>query len=146
MHVRALQRADLEPLAELFDEYRRFYSQAADVEAAREFLAARLRRGDSVLLGADRDGVLVGFTQLYPSFTSVGLARIWVLNDLYVRASARRSGAATALMDAARAYAVATDARRIVLATERDNVAAQRLYEGLGYRREQDFYVYELEL
>lgn len=146
MAIRALHKDDLEPLARLFDQYRVFYRQASDPEAARSFIAARLARGDAALLGAFVDGDLAGFTQLYPSYTSVGMARIWILNDLYVREDARRLGVATALMDAAREFGAMTGARRLVLATEVNNTRAQRLYEKLGYRREEDFYVYELEL
>lgn len=146
MQVRALEIGDLQPLAKLFDDYRVFYRQPSDMGAARDFVAQRLQRGDSVLLGAFTDGELVGFMQLYPSFTSVGMAPLWILNDLYVTADARRSGVATALMNAARDHARATGARRVVLATEKSNTSAQRLYERLGYRREEDFFVYELDV
>lgn len=146
MEIRALQSDDLEPLAHLFDQYRVFYRQTSNLDAARSFISQRLSRGDAAILGAFVDSELVGFTQLYPSYTSVGLGRIWILNDLYVREDARRYGVATALMEAAREFAEMTGSRRLVLATEIHNEKAQRLYEKLGYRREEDFYVYELAL
>ncbi|HMF43006.1 MAG TPA: GNAT family N-acetyltransferase, partial [Polyangia bacterium] len=59
--------ADIEPLVLLFDGYRRFYENPTDIEGARRFLTARLEAGESVVFVADRDGRLVGFTQLYPS-------------------------------------------------------------------------------
>ncbi|MCG6220607.1 GNAT family N-acetyltransferase, partial [Vibrio diabolicus] len=87
----------------------------------------------------------IGFTQLYPSFSSVAAKRIWVLNDLYVAAQARRLGVAKKLMDTAKEFAMATNARGLALETARDTSAAQRLYEALGYRKE-DGYHYFLAL
>lgn len=146
MEIRALETQDHEPLAHLFDQYRVFYRQETDVDAARAFVGQRLSRGDAAIFGAFVNDELVGFTQLYPSYTSVGLGRIWILNDLYVREDARRKGIATALMQAAREFAEITESRRLVLSTEVHNKGAQRLYENLGYRRENDFYWYELSL
>jgi ribosomal protein S18 acetylase RimI-like enzyme len=51
------------------------------------------------------------------------------------------------LLASARDLAVATGARRIVLETARTNTGAQRLYESLGYRCENEavrFYALEL--
>ena len=85
--VREAQSGDLEPLARLFDEYRQFYEQASDLEGARRFLAERGSRHESVVfLAIDSvSGTAVGFTQLYPSFSSISMKRVWILNDLYVR-------------------------------------------------------------
>lgn len=146
MEIRALTMDDLEPLAHLFDQYRVFYRQPADPEAARDFIAHRLQREDAALLGAILNGDLAGFAQLYPSFTSVGMQRIWILNDLYVHEDARRKGVATALMTAAREYAELTGAARLELATEKTNRGAQALYEHLGWHRDQDFYHYSLDV
>lgn len=146
MEIRALEKQDHEALAHLFDQYRVFYRQESDPEAAKNFVGQRLSRGDSAVFGAFIDDELVGFTQLYPSYTSVGLGRIWILNDLYVREDTRRRGVATALMQTAREFAEITDSKRLVLSTEVHNRGAQRLYERLGYRRENEFYFYELAL
>jgi len=32
---------------------------------------------------------LMGFAQLYPSFSSVSMKRLWILNDLFVSSEAR---------------------------------------------------------
>ena len=146
-----LARADLvhlDALAELFDRYRRFYRQPSDVAAARAFLQARLDADESVIFIATlpgREG-LVGFTQLYPFFSSVRMRRVWVLNDLFVAEDARRRGVARALMDAARTFAASTGAASLELATERDNVSAQALYEDLGYARDDAYWHYALSL
>ncbi len=139
---------DLDALATLFDAYRVFYRQPSDPTVARAFLRERLQRGESVIL-LSRDthnGAALGFTQLYPSFSSVSAGRIWILNDLFVAATARRRGVARALMASARAFAVGTGALRLVLETAEDNHHARALYESLGYVREGGTRHYSLEL
>src|SRR5881392_3693270 len=103
--IRRADLADLPALAPLFDAYRRFYGQPGDVPRADAFLRERLARGESVALLAERDGDIVGFTQLYPLFSSVRTSRLWLLNDLFVAEHARRSGVARALLDAAATFA-----------------------------------------
>lgn len=132
--------ADLDDAARLFDAYRVFYRQPGDPAGAREFIAARLRDGDSVILLARlADGAAAGFVQLYPSYSSVSMRRIWILNDLYVDAAARRHGVGAALMAEAEAFARATGAGRLELTTERINTTAQRLYAASGYELDQVF-------
>jgi ribosomal protein S18 acetylase RimI-like enzyme len=140
--------ADLDAVASLFDAYRVFYRQAPDVASARSFIEARLQHGESVIF-LSRDsvsGAALGFTQLYPSFSSVAARRIWILNDLFVVPAARKRGVARALMERARAFATETGASRLVLETAEDNHAAQSLYESLGYARETDERHYALTL
>ena len=146
--TRLATAADLERVAPLFDAYRQFYGQPADLPLARAFLADRLRRGDSVIFLAVRvaDGAAVGFTQLYPAFSSVAARPIWILNDLFVAPDARRAGVARRLIEAARQHGVATGARRLVLSTAHTNEPAQKLYESLGYVRDEQFAQYKLEL
>ena len=98
VNVRMATPSDLRELAELFDGYRQFYLQAPDLERARDFIEERLARNDSWILVAERGDSLVGFSQLYPSFSSTHTSRIAILNDLFVAAPARRSGVAAALL------------------------------------------------
>lgn len=135
---------DLDEAAALFDAYRVFYRQASDVPAARAFLAERFKRRDSVVLLARHNGTPVGFIQLYPSFSSVSMQRIWILNDLYVAPAGRRLGVGRKLMDRARAHATATGAIRLELTTENNNTIAQALYRSCGYVRDDVFYKFIL--
>jgi len=144
--VRRATVADLEALAPLFDAYRRFYDRPGDLELAREFLEARLTRGESVVFVVLVDDVAVGFTQLYPSFSSVSARPILVLNDLFVSEAGRRRGAARRLLDAAIAHARSEGAVRLALSTARSNLAAQKLYESTGWNRDDEFLTYEFEL
>ena len=143
MHVRAATESDLPELARLFDAYRVFYRQPADRGAAERFLRERFARGDSFVFVAERDGArLAGFTQLYPSLSSVSLARIFVLNDLFVDPDVRRGGVGRALLAAAHDFAKGQGAVRVSLETARDNTTAQRLYEAVGYERDAVFHRY----
>ena len=143
-----LQRAtadDLDRLLPLFAGYLRFYQKPVDEARLRAFLGARLVWGDSVIFLAGKDDVAVGFVQLYPSFASLAQARSWILNDLFVSESARGQGVAEMLMNAARDLALETGACELFLQTARDNHVAQRLYQRLGYQRDDEFLVYTLE-
>lgn len=116
----AIRRAtieDLERLAQLLDAYRQFYQQKSDVEGARNYLRDRLEHQQGVMFIAELDGHAAGFTQLFPTFSSVRMQRCFVLNDLYVDPSARKAGIGRALLEAARAYAESVGAFRLSLIT-----------------------------
>lgn len=147
MRIKRATVSDLDATAPLFDAYRQFYAQRSDVAAARAFLDERLRRDESVIFLAveDKDGgEALGFTQLYPSFSSVSLKRLWVLNDLFVGPSVRRGGVGRRLLDRARDWAIETGAKGLVLATAVDNSKAQALYESCGWQRDDEFQHYHL--
>jgi GNAT superfamily N-acetyltransferase len=136
--------ADVGVVAPLFDAYRQFYGKSPDVEAARRFLFARLSKEESVLFLARAEGKAAGFVNLHPVFSSVNLTRQWILNDLFVAPEARKLGVGRALMERARQLAEATQANGLALETAIDNRAAQKLYEGLGWKRDEEFYRYFL--
>jgi GNAT superfamily N-acetyltransferase len=148
MHVKRATISDLDDAAPLFDAYRQFYGQRSDVAAARAFLDERLRRDESVIFLALAEdgprGQAVGFTQLYPSFSSVSLKRLWVLNDLFVGPNVRRGGVGRRLLDRAREWAIETGAKGLVLATAVDNAKARALYESCGWERDDEFQHYHL--
>ena len=137
----------IELVAPLFDGYRQFYEQAPDLAGARDFLRERITRGESVIfLALDEQGRGCGFTQLYPVFTSVGMCRAWLLNDLFVAPEARKMGVAEALLLRAREFGISTDAKYLSLETAITNTGAQRVYERLGWERDVEHYVYSLSL
>jgi ribosomal protein S18 acetylase RimI-like enzyme len=144
--VRRAGVADLDAIAPLFDAYRQFYSLPADPALARSYLAERLARDESlVLLASQGDGRAVGFVQMYPTYASLKAARVYVLYDLYVAPGVRRHGIGRELMLRAAAEARANGAAGLTLSTAKTNLAAQRLYESLGWKREDDFWEYALE-
>lgn len=139
LNVRQAVLADLDDLAALFDGYRQFQKQAGDLDAARAFLRARFDHGESVLFIARDGDTPLGFAQLYPSFSSVALARVFVLNDLFVNAAGRRRGVASALLSAVESHAWALGAARVTLNVAKNNPVAQHLYEVRGWKRDEQF-------
>ncbi|GAA0345035.1 GNAT family N-acetyltransferase [Bacillus carboniphilus] len=137
---------DLDGVANLFNLYRIFYEQKSDIDGARTYIRERIERKDSVIFVV-RDGQkYVGFTQLYPTFSSISMKKAWILNDLYVDEIARKRGVGEMLLQRAREFAVQTGAKSISLSTAPDNLSAQRLYVRNGYKRDEQFYHYELDL
>ena len=143
--IREASSDDLPALGKLFDEYRQFYKLPTAIEKAASYLRARLAAGDSVVLVAENDaGRLVGFTQLYPTWCSLLAGPVYVLYDLYVAPSARQRGIGRALLEAATERGRRDGKLRMTLSTARTNLTAQSLYEGLGWVRDDEFYVYNL--
>ena len=142
--VRQAGLADVDSIGLLFDKYRQFYGRESNIDAARLFLTSRFEHGQSTILIAQNRDSIVGFTQLFPSFSSVSLARTFILNDLYVNEDFRCKGVGRALLDAAKNYAVAVGAIRLTLSTAVDNSTAQALYESTGWQRDKNFFVYHL--
>src|ERR1041384_2753933 len=91
---------DLDLLVPLFDAYRQFYGQPSAPERARRFLRERFEHSQSVIFLSFEGTAATGFTQLYPSFSSVAMARIFILNDLFVAREARGRGTGSALLHA----------------------------------------------
>ncbi|KGM45767.1 GNAT family N-acetyltransferase [Neobacillus niacini] len=133
---------ELHSLAELFDSYRIFYKQESNLEGAVSFLKERLVNEESVIFLAYEDSNPVGFVQLYPTFSSVSMKRSWVLNDLYVNASARKKGFGEKLIKKAIEFAEETGAKGVALETGHDNVTAQSLYEKIGFKKETNYFYY----
>lgn len=146
MQVRQASMIDLDQLSGLFDKYRQFYDQKSDVDAARQFLLDRFENQQSVIFIADDGKAGVGFTQLYPSFSSTRMMRTFILNDLFVIPEARKRGVAKALLSAAVEYARQIGALRLSLSTANDNLNAQALYEAEGWIKEAYFVGYNKSL
>ena len=135
----------LDLLVPLFDGYRRFYGQPSEPKRCRAFLYERLDHAESVIFLAVAGDEGAGMTQLYPSFSSVSLRRLWILNDLFVTPTARRLGVGAALLDRARDWALETQAKGLILQTAVAN-PAQHLYEALGWQRDDGTYHYYLNV
>ena len=146
MDIRRATAPDLDLLVPLFEAYRLFYEEAPAAEKSRRFLAARLAKGDAVIFLALDGATAVGFTQLYPIFSSTRCQRLWLLNDLFVSTQARGRGVAGQLMARAEVFAIEDGACGLELATAHSNVTAQRLYESRGWKLDEVFRHYELAL
>ncbi|WP_150272921.1 GNAT family N-acetyltransferase [Paenibacillus tepidiphilus] len=138
----------VEQAVPLFDAYRRYYKQGSDVPGAERFLRQRLEAGESVLFlavtGEGPEKRAVGLAHLYPSFSSVTLEKLWILNDLFVAEEQRGQGIGTLLLQRVEAFARETGTKGLTLTTMTDNTGAQRLYEANGYVRDEEFVTYDL--
>ncbi|WP_028776979.1 GNAT family N-acetyltransferase [Shimazuella kribbensis] len=145
-----IKKATLEELdlvAQLFDQYRVFYEQASDFENGRRFIQARMKNNQSVIfLALEQDNIPLGFVQLYPSFSSVSMKKLWILNDLFMDPSARNRGIAKKLMETAKNFAIETGAKGIILETAVTNHQAKSLYESIRYKKDVHSDHYELTL
>ena len=140
MIVRKAKKKDLEQLSILFDKYRIFYKRKGDVATAKQFLKKRMKRKESVIFVAEERDELIGFTQLFPIFSSTNMMRTWLLNDLYVNEKSRGVGAATALLNAAKQFGKETNSKWLLLQTASDNFTAQKVYEKNGWTKETDIF------
>ena len=136
---------DIKVVADLFNQYRIFYHQTSDMDGAINFLQQRITKNESTIFIAFIDDEPVGFTQLYPIFSSVSLKRAWLLNDLYVAETARRRGIANALLNKAKEFGAENNAGWLLLETAFDNYKAQSVYEKNGWIKQTDlFYQFTL--
>lgn len=142
-----LEHLDL--LAPLFVKYREFYGELPFPDSSRAFLEKRLTRDESVIylaLAADDEKKLLGFCQLYPSYSSLSLKRVWILNDIYVAEDARRQLVADHLMRTAKKMAKDTQAVRMRVSTSSNNEVAHKVYESIGFREDTQFKNYVLPI
>ncbi len=132
-------------VVDLFDKYRVFYKQPSDIALAQGFITERLTHNESVIYVALLNEKPVGFTQLYPKYSSMRAVKNWILNDLYVDEAYRKQGIAAKLIQAAMDFARSNNAKFVQLETQTDNFNAQRLYEAVGFIQQQpdtEFIVY----
>lgn len=138
--IRKATIEDVDAVAGLFDQYRVFYKQSSDVDKAKEFLKERIDKSESAILVAFVNNEAVGFTQLYPIFSSVSMRRAWLLNDLFVAPSARKTGVGNKLLNAAKDFGAETNAKWLILETSEDNFTAQSVYEGNGWQKSSSYF------
>ncbi|WP_442893604.1 GNAT family N-acetyltransferase [Bacillus sp. 2205SS5-2] len=135
-------KADLPILVDLFDQYRVWYKQTSDKIGARQYLSDRIEKKESVIFLVVENEIGLGFTQLFPSFSSVTMQQLWILNDLFIREETRGRGVGSMLIQQAKEYSIETNAKGIILETDDDNFQAQQLYDRTGFKRDTAFRYY----
>tara|TARA_Y100001949_G_C15778532_1_gene239586 strand:+ start:101 stop:580 length:480 start_codon:yes stop_codon:yes gene_type:complete len=120
----------------LFDKYRVFYKQPSNIEVSTNFIKEGMNNNESIIFVALIGSIPIGFTQLYPKFSSTRVTRNWILNDLYVDVEYRKLGIGEELIRTAMNFAKANGASFVELSTEVDNITAQRLYERVGFNKQ----------
>jgi GNAT superfamily N-acetyltransferase len=146
IRVQRAGAADIEALLPLVQAYRVFYEQPPDDPGERRFMLKHLRDSSSAVFLASCEERAAGFVQLFESWSTVRLAPVLVLEDLFVHEAFRNRGVATALMDAAIHFARETGAAAMFLETAADNLRAQQVYERNGWLRETHFLKYNAPL
>ncbi|WP_153394739.1 GNAT family N-acetyltransferase [Chryseobacterium vaccae] len=134
---------DLEQLSALFDQYRIFYHKESDIPAAENFLKERIQNEDSEIFVVGDNGILTGFVQLYPIFSSTRMQRYWLLNDLYVNENHRGKGYSKELIEAAKDLCRSSNACGMLLETGKSNDVGNRLYPSCGFERYDSVNFYE---
>jgi len=138
---------EFEQLLPLIAAYQRFYeAEEIDETRNRAFFRRFLAPSeDGLLLGARREGRLVGYACLYWHFSSLEAVESVLMNDLYVSEEARGEGIGRALIDATAEVARERGAPFVEWATAPDNHTAQRLYDSTGAKRS-EWLSYELRV
>ena len=145
IEIKRAHEQNLNELSLLFDAYRVFYRKASDIAGAKNFLRDRMEKKESVLFVALLQNEIVGFTQLYPLFSSTNMAPLWLLNDLYVAKAHRGKHISKGLIKAAQEHCKITKAKGLSLETEKNNVPGNALYPKMGFELDQEhnFYYWE---
>ncbi|GGH15547.1 GNAT family N-acetyltransferase [Pedobacter zeae] len=128
-----------------------FYNQFSDIGMATAFIGERLQHNESIIfLAINQDTEQpVGFTQLYPKYSSIRLDKNWILNDLYVAEDYRKQGIGRKLIKTVMDFARTKGSTFVQLETAIDNFTAQQLYESIGFVKQQndeDFFLYKIAL
>lgn len=144
MEIRQAKIEDLDQLVILFEDYRHFYRQKPDQKKATHFLKERIENRESVIFIAidTRQNQALGFTQLYPTFTSTRMQKSWILNDLFVSKNGRGQGISKLLINTAKQHCVTTNSFGLLLETERTNIIGNKLYPSVGFTKEENNFYY----
>ncbi len=101
------------------------------------FLGTQLAEPNIVILVADRNGEVIGYTYAGVEGTDYMSLRgpVGVMYDIVVDPAHRKQGVGRMLLDATLKALKARGAPRVVLSTAERNAAAQRLFDRAGFRR-----------
>ena len=140
MRVDRVSEQDLAELLPLVRGYCDFYEVTPsddELLALSRALIADPEREGLQLIARNEDGNPVGFATIYWSWATTSAQRIGVMNDLFVAAEARGSGAAEALIESCREECRRRGAGKLTWQTALDNERAQRVYDRVGATKEQ---------
>lgn len=143
MVYKKAEKADLDSLSIVFNNYRMFYNKESDIEGALDFLSERIKNNDSEIYISQHNNEVVGFVQLYPLFSSTRMKKYWLLNDLYVNAEYRGKGISIKLIEMAKELVRNKNACGMYLETGKTNVIGNNLYPKTGFKIMDDVNFYE---
>ena len=145
--IRRATRADLRDIGRLgallvaqhheFDQRRFMAATNRTKDGYAHFLGSQLDEPDAAVFVAEDNGGVIGYAYVaaesYDWMSLRGPAGI--LHDIIVDPERRRQGAGRALLEAVLEYVRQRGLEQIVLSTAERNEAAQRFFEGVGFRR-----------
>lgn len=146
MNIKTCNINDLDSLVPLFDDYRQHFKQASDIAAVRDYLAARLESKEALIYLAQSGDELHGFVVLYPSYSSIGLAPIWILNDFYLKSGNNKRLMAKQLLDQLSQDCREAGAIRIEVTTRKENHKLHKLYKDYGFEKDYKYDYYFLQI
>lgn len=146
VQIRDLAAEDEPRWRELWAGYLDFYEHPLPEEVTATTLRRLLARehGLSGQVALDEDGRVIGFVHRVIHAGTWSTGPRCYLEDLYVDAAVRGTGAGRALIEATRAYAVAQGCSEVFWITETGNTTARRLYDRVATLA--DYVRYEIDL
>lgn len=149
IEIKRIELSEANLVVGLFNQYRIFYGKFSDLGMAKAFIDARLEHNESVIFVALDGDKPVGFTQLYPKYSSARLTKNWILNDLFVDNDYRKQGIGEKLIKTAMNFAKTQGSTFVQLETAVDNFTAQSLYEAIGFKKQEpdnEFFLYRIDI
>lgn len=145
--IRKATLQDLDQLTTLFDQYLVFYKKPSNIEKHKSFLKERMENNEAIIFLAFDDEIkekAIGFTLIYPTFSSILLSKILILNDLYVDSTIRNNGTGEKLILKTVELAKELGVKLVRLRTAKNNIIAQGLYNKMGFVRDDLVFTYDL--
>lgn len=147
MIVKKLNEKYIAQLATVVDEYREFCGfKESHTETKIFFQKLLIENNAATFIAVNADDKVMGFINLYPSYSTLSLKKIWILNDLGVSSNFRRLGVANALINQVIEFAKSSGAIRIELKTQKINLNAQKLYSEIGFEIDQNNIYYTVPI
>jgi ribosomal protein S18 acetylase RimI-like enzyme len=145
--IRKATLQDLDQLTTLFDQYLVFYKKPSNIDKHKSFLKERMENNEAIIFMAFDDTIkekAIGFTLIYPTFSSILLNKILILNDLYVDSTIRNNGTGEKLILKTVELAKELGVKLVRLRTAKNNIIAQGLYHKMGFVRDDLVFTYDL--
>ncbi|MCL8268501.1 GNAT family N-acetyltransferase [Leptospira weilii] len=136
---------NLDTLVSLFGEYRKFYEKAPQPENEKRFIGERYKKQDSyICVAITESSQVIGFAQCYFTFSSLSMCNVLVLNDLYVNPDYRNMKVGKEIIHHVIEYCRKNDFKGITLETAESNSVARKIYENLGFTKDDSYLHYYL--
>ena len=137
--IRDITPADYEQWLPLWDGYNAFYGRSGATALPAEITAITWKRffepaEPMHALVAELDGRLVGLTHYLFHRSTILLAPICYLQDLFTAPEQRRAGVGRALIEAVYQRAARAGSARVYWQTHETNLLARRLYDQVAER------------